>query len=117
MASPIPATRTAVPPWMPRPASRGSASQLAVLQKGSSKESFSDFYEGLSEEAGKALQKIEHTVSFPAGAIIFMEGHPARGVYILRQGRAKLLTTNSDGRTMILKIATQRSEERRVGKE
>src|SRR5207249_5165054 len=70
----------------------------------------SDFYEGLSEEAGKALQKIEHTVSFPAGAIIFMEGHPARGVYILRQGRAKLLTTNSDGRTMILKIATPGEE-------
>ena len=106
MASPILVTRTAVSPWVPRPASRGSASQLAVLQKGSSKESFSDFYEGLSEEAGKALQKIEHTASFPAGAIIFMEGHPARGVYILRQGRAKLLATNSDGRTMILKIAT-----------
>ncbi|HEY6946784.1 MAG TPA: Crp/Fnr family transcriptional regulator [Candidatus Acidoferrum sp.] len=64
-----------------------------------------DFCGGLSEAAFNALQKIEHPASFPAGAIIFMEGQPARGVYVLRHGRVKLLTTNSDGRTLILKIA------------
>jgi len=34
-----------------------------------------------------------------------MEGEPARGVYIVCQGRVKLLTTNSDGKTLIFKIA------------
>jgi CRP/FNR family transcriptional regulator, cyclic AMP receptor protein len=107
MASPILAARTAVPslqPWVDRP-SPGSASRLALVQKSAASERFSDFYEGLSEGTFQALQKIEHAASFPAGAIIFMEGQPARGVYVLRQGRVKLLTTNSDGRTLILKIA------------
>jgi CRP/FNR family transcriptional regulator, cyclic AMP receptor protein len=36
---------------------------------------------------------------------LFMEGEPARGVYIVCQGRVKLLTTNSDGKTLIFKIA------------
>jgi len=64
-----------------------------------------NFFCGLSEAALKTLQKIKHTTSYPTGAIIFMEGQPARGVYILCQGRVKLQTTNSDGRTLILKIA------------
>ena len=34
-----------------------------------------------------------------------MEGEASRGVYILCQGRVKLLTTNSDGKSFILKIA------------
>jgi len=63
------------------------------------------FFCGLSETALKALQKIKHTTTYPTGAIIFMEGQPARGIYILCQGRVKLQTTNSDGRTLILKIA------------
>lgn len=37
--------------------------------------------------------------------MIFMEDETARGVYIVCQGRVKLLTTNSEGKTMILKIA------------
>jgi len=60
---------------------------------------------GVSEASLKALQKIRHTTTYPTGAIIFMEGQPARGVYVLCQGRVKLQTTNSDGRTLILKIA------------
>jgi CRP/FNR family cyclic AMP-dependent transcriptional regulator len=65
----------------------------------------SDFFCCLSEAALKALQEIKHTTGYPAGAIIFTEGQAAHGVYILCQGQVKLLTTNSDGRTLILKIA------------
>src|SRR5690242_20346783 len=64
----------------------------------------SDFFCDLPEAALKALQKIKHTTTYPTGAIIFMEGQAARGVYVLCQGRIKQLTTNSDGRTLILKI-------------
>jgi CRP/FNR family transcriptional regulator, cyclic AMP receptor protein len=108
MASPVIAARTAVPAlqvWANRPKKASSASGLAVVQRSASTELSSDFYCGLSDATFKALQKVEHAASFPAGAIIFMEGQPARGVYVLRQGRVKLLTTNSDGRTLILKIA------------
>jgi len=64
-----------------------------------------NFFCGLSPEAMKALDRIKHASSFPEGSLVFMEGQATRGVYILCQGRAKLLTTNSDGKTLILKIA------------
>ena len=59
----------------------------------------------LSSPALKELDRMKHTTSYPEGALVFVEGQDARGVYILCQGRAKLLTTNRDGKTMILKIA------------
>ncbi len=64
----------------------------------------SDFFCCLSEATLRALQTIKHTISYPAGTIIFAEGQVASGVHILCQGRIKLLTTNSDGRALILKI-------------
>jgi CRP/FNR family transcriptional regulator len=59
----------------------------------------------LSHPTMKALDDIKHTASYPEGAMVFMEGQPARGVYVVCQGRAKLMTTSSDGKTLILKIA------------
>jgi len=63
------------------------------------------FFCGLSQPAVQALDEIKHTTSYPEGALVFMEGQSARGVYIVCQGRVKLLTTNSEGKTLILKIA------------
>jgi CRP/FNR family transcriptional regulator, cyclic AMP receptor protein len=59
----------------------------------------------LSPRAATSLGAIRRTSSYPAGAILFMEGEQARGVHIVCQGRVKLLTTNSDGKTLIFKIA------------
>jgi CRP/FNR family transcriptional regulator, cyclic AMP receptor protein len=59
----------------------------------------------LSPRAAQSLSTIRRTSSYPSGAILFMEGEQARGVYIVCQGRVKLLTTNSDGKTLIFKIA------------
>ena len=64
-----------------------------------------NFFCGLSPESIEALDQIKHASCFPEGSVIFMEGQTARGVYILCQGRAKLLTTNADGKSLILKIA------------
>jgi CRP/FNR family transcriptional regulator len=36
--------------------------------------------------------------------MVFLEGQAARGVSILCQGRVKLMTTNADGKSLILKI-------------
>jgi CRP/FNR family transcriptional regulator, cyclic AMP receptor protein len=65
----------------------------------------SESFCGLSARAAQALGSIRRMSSYPAGAILFMEGEQARGVYIVCQGRVKLLTTNSDGKTLIFKIA------------
>jgi CRP/FNR family transcriptional regulator, cyclic AMP receptor protein len=63
------------------------------------------FFCALSPESTRDLDRIKHTSSYPEGALVFVEGQVARGVYIVCQGRAKLMTTNRDGKTLILKIA------------
>ena len=63
------------------------------------------FFCGFSEQSRAALRPIMHVSTYPEGALIVMEGEAARGIHLLCQGRAKLLTTNSDGKTFILKIA------------
>ncbi len=51
------------------------------------------------------LERIAPTSSFPKGAILFLEGQVSRGVYILCQGRVKLMAAGRDGKTLILRIA------------
>ena len=63
------------------------------------------FFSGLSQSSLEELNRIKHTSSYPEGAIVLMEGQAARGVYIVCQGRVKLMTTNSEGKTLIVKIA------------
>lgn len=58
-----------------------------------------------SEECLEELDHISHTISYPAGAIVFVEGQNSRGVYVLTHGLLKLTTTNLAGRTLIVKIA------------
>jgi CRP/FNR family transcriptional regulator, cyclic AMP receptor protein len=65
----------------------------------------SEFFCSLSQPAMQALDEIKHIASYPEGALVFMEGQAARGVYIVCQGTAKLCTTSSDGKTFILKLA------------
>jgi CRP/FNR family transcriptional regulator, cyclic AMP receptor protein len=65
----------------------------------------SSFFCSLSPATMSALNRIKHATCFPAGSVVFLEGQDANGVYIVCQGRVKLLTTNADGRTLILKVA------------
>lgn len=59
----------------------------------------------LSADSLRDLDRISHTNSYPAGAMLVVEGQSPRGVYILCHGQAKLMTTNQDGKTLILRIA------------
>jgi CRP/FNR family transcriptional regulator len=59
----------------------------------------------LSREALIKLQAIKATSVYPKGTMLCLEGQAARGVYILCTGRAKLSTTSSDGKSIILRIA------------
>jgi CRP/FNR family transcriptional regulator, cyclic AMP receptor protein len=109
MATSTIAARTAVPQfqvWQRTPKNTKSPYGIPIVDECTEcKLRDDDFFCGLPEATVKALQKIRHTTTYPTGAVIFMEGQPTRGVYILCQGRVKLQTTNSDGRTLILKIA------------
>jgi len=59
----------------------------------------------LPETSVKALAAIASSAAYPKGATLFVEGQPARGVFILCSGRVKLSTSSADGKTLILRIA------------
>ena len=59
----------------------------------------------MAAEPVQALDSMKFTAGYPKGALLFVEGEQPRGVFILCSGRAKLTTTSSEGRTLIVKIA------------
>ena len=59
----------------------------------------------LSEASVTALSAITYSAVYPKGANLFVEGQPARGIFILCNGRMKLSTSSADGKTLILRIA------------
>jgi hypothetical protein len=72
MASPVMAARNVVPAlqvWTNRP-KKASAPLGIPVSRPETAELRSDSFSGLSEERLAALEKIEHTTNYPAGAII-----------------------------------------------
>ena len=59
----------------------------------------------LPREALVRLQNIKATSVYPKGALLCLEGQSPRGIFVLCTGRAKLSTTSSEGKSMILRIA------------
>jgi len=57
----------------------------------------------LSSEALRDLNAIRQTTLYPAGAVLFVEGEPPKGLYILCSGDAKLVANSKEGRTVILR--------------
>lgn len=57
----------------------------------------------VSEPALRSLDAISHKSTLPAGAILFVEGQPARGLFIVCSGRVNLSTTSREGKILILK--------------
>lgn len=53
-------------------------------------------------EGFEALSSLEF---YPKGAILFVEGQDAHGVYILSNGRVKLTANSADGKSLLLRIA------------
>ncbi|HET7710310.1 MAG TPA: Crp/Fnr family transcriptional regulator [Thermoanaerobaculia bacterium] len=51
------------------------------------------------------LDSIKFTGVYPKGSILFVEGEQPRGIFILCSGRAKLTTSSTEGKTLIVKIA------------
>src|ERR1700758_563349 len=53
----------------------------------------------------QAFENIKYATAYPKGAVLFVEGQAARGLFVLCKGRVKLSICASDGKTLILKIA------------
>ena len=61
----------------------------------------------MSQASVAVLGSIKFTSVYPAGSVLFVEGEQPRGVFILCSGRAKLSTSSSEGKTLIVKIAQE----------
>src|ERR1700747_1097078 len=59
----------------------------------------------LSVHAGQRLNEIKSTAVYPKGAMLFIEGQQARGVFVLCAGKAKLSTSSREGKTIITKLS------------
>ena len=53
----------------------------------------------------EGFDAISSSESFPKGAILFVEGQEAYGVFILSKGRVKLSASSADGKSLLLRIA------------
>lgn len=60
----------------------------------------------MQPEPIEAMNSIKFSAAYPKGALLFVEGEQPRGVYILCSGKVKLTTSSTEGRTLIVKIAT-----------
>ena len=58
----------------------------------------------LSDDAVAELTSITNTIVQPKGALLFVEGEEARGVYILCSGRVKQTMLSAAGRTLIVNV-------------
>lgn len=63
------------------------------------------FFCDLSAESTRAFESAKITNSYSSGSMLFIEGQPANGIYMLCQGEAKLYTCSRDGKVVILHVA------------
>lgn len=63
----------------------------------------SAFFCGFSPTIVESLEHMSHHSTMPAGAILFVEGQVARGIFVLCSGKVKLSTVSREGKVLILK--------------
>jgi CRP/FNR family transcriptional regulator len=59
----------------------------------------------MASAAVAGLDAIKFTAVYPKGSVLFVEGEQPRGVFVVCSGRAKLTTSSTEGKTLIIKIA------------
>ena len=59
----------------------------------------------MSPDAIRGFDEIKEQAVLGKGALLFAEGRPSRGVYILCEGRAKLSICSESGRRLMLRVA------------
>jgi CRP/FNR family transcriptional regulator len=59
----------------------------------------------MSQATVASMDSIKFTGVYPKGSLLFVEGEQPRGIFILCSGRAKLTTSSSEGKMLIVKIA------------
>lgn len=61
---------------------------------------------GLPSQALRDFDGLKSLILYPRGTTLFSQGHPARGVFVLCQGRARLSVCSESGTQLTLRIAS-----------
>lgn len=61
-------------------------------------------FSGLDERTVAAMAKVSSSLEFDANDIIYSEGDPASGIYIVLSGKVKLVVSSAEGKSLILRI-------------
>jgi len=56
-------------------------------------------------ESLRAFDEIKSVATYPKGAVLFAEGRPVRGIYVLCEGRARLSICSDSGKRLTLRAA------------
>jgi CRP/FNR family transcriptional regulator len=65
----------------------------------------STIFHDFSPALRHALESVQCTTYYPAGAVLFVESQPSGGVFFVSRGRVKLSVSSRDGKTLILRVA------------
>jgi CRP/FNR family transcriptional regulator len=60
----------------------------------------------MPEEPLQAFDAMKSIAQYPKGSILFAEGRPSRGIYLLCNGRAKLTVCSENGKRLLVRVAT-----------
>jgi len=61
-------------------------------------------FSGLSTQEVDVLARVAHLRSLPRGEVLFLEGQPAEGFYLVAEGRVKVFQLSPQGREQILHL-------------
>jgi CRP/FNR family cyclic AMP-dependent transcriptional regulator len=53
----------------------------------------------------QSFENIKYAMSYPKGAVLFVEGQAPRGIFVLCNGSVKLSLSATNGKTIIVRIA------------
>ena len=62
-------------------------------------------FSDMSSRALKALDSLTSPVNYPKGAVLFLEGQTARGIFVVSSGQVKLSICSREGKVIIVRIA------------
>jgi CRP-like cAMP-binding protein len=62
-------------------------------------------FAALSPDALRAFEALKEYSTLAKGALLFAQGRPCQGVYILGDGRARLSVSSESGRRLLLRVA------------
>jgi len=63
------------------------------------------FFCNLSPAALRSFEALKYSMPYSEGAVLFLEGQPSPGIFVVSKGRVKLSVRCSEGRSIILRIA------------